>query len=179
VTLLRWFLSLFLFSPFLMESAWGADSRALVEVFCSQTLSSSQPEWKALVSSLEARTAAARPEAVAPEFEACLTENASLFSTAEFAWNGRQMIREASRQNVAERPDAAVHVAFAQLDFELPMVGTISVGGEQPSLSQAVDPYGYEERLKRYEQLWEDFLSGLKERLYGVNGDREVARNTK
>lgn len=162
-----------------MSSAVGTEAPRLVEVFCAHT-ADSVPEWTSLLGRLESRSAELDEALLqSSDFQACVTENTSFFSTAEFAWNGRALIREAVRQAVPAPHDAGVRVALSDLDFELPLVGSISVGPGEATLTRAVDPYGYAERSKLYDQLWEEFLVSLKNRVESLAGDRQVARNTR
>lgn len=176
VKLVRLFITLFLISL----PAWAEQGPRLVEVFCSHPAGETSAEWTSLVGRLESRTADL-PETLvqSPEFQACVSQNESFFSTAEFAWKGRQVIREAVQQASPEVSGAGVRVALSELDFELPLVGTVSVGSRQSTLTEAVDPYGYAERAKLYDQLWEDFLATLKNREESRAGDRQVAKNTR
>lgn len=177
MNLVRLFITLFLMSPWMMDSAWGQTPR-LVEVFCSHPVGETSSEWASLVGRLESRTADLNETLVeSPDFKACVSQNESFFSTAEFAWKGRQVIREAVRQAAPETSEAGVRVAFSELDFELPLVGTVSVGSRQSTLTEAVDPYGYSERGKLYDQLWEEFLATLKNREESRAGNRQVAKN--
>lgn len=163
----------------MMDSAWGQTPR-LVEVFCARPVGDTSPEWASLVGRLESRTADLNDSLVqSPEFQACVAQNESFFSTAEFAWKGRQVIREAVRQASPEASEAGVRVALSDLDFELPLIGTVSLGAKQPTLTEAVDPYGYAARAKLYDQLWEEFLATLKNREDSRAGDRQVAKNTR
>jgi len=176
VKLSRIIFSLFFFSPWFMQSAFGERPASLVEIFCEQT-SDGGTEWVSLVGRLESKTAIDESVEQNPEFKACVSENSSYFSVGEFVWAGRRMLQDAVRHTMTASK-AGVQVALAATDFELPLVGTISVGTGQGTLSEAVDPYGYAERSKQYEQLWEEFLKGLKDRMESRTGDRQVARNT-
>lgn len=176
----RFILSIIFFSPWMVNTATGTEPIKLVEVFCAHAVGETAPEWTSLVGRLESRTADV-DEALAQssEFQTCLSENTSFFSTAEFAWKGRELIRNAVRHAAPVAQDAGVRVALYDLDFELPLIGTISVDAAKTTLTHAVDPYGYAERSKQYDQLWEEFLASLKNRLESLNSDRQVARNTR
>ncbi len=175
--LIRIILSLILFSPWFTESAFGQRPATLVEIFCEQTRDS-DAQWASLVGRLEAKAELESDDLEQNlEFQACIAENSSFFTVAEFVWSGRRMLQEAAKRN-SDAAKPGVHVALAATDFELPLVGTISVGAGQGTLSEAIDPYGYAERSKQYEQLWEDFLKSLKDRMESRTGDRQVAKNT-
>lgn len=161
----------------MIEEAYGAEPSNLVQVFCDH-VASGESDWSSLVRKLESKQAVDDEELEkSAEFQTCVSENVSFFSMAEFVWKGREILREEARRAQGEaRP--GVQVALADTDFELPLVGTISVGNSEGTLSRAVDPYGYDERSKRYDELWDEFLKNLKDRLESRTGDRQVARNT-
>lgn len=178
VTVLRIISTLLLLTPWFMSAASGADHSTLVEVYCQHVVQKSTGDWSSLVAHLESPSTVVDGALVqSPEFTGCVSENAAFFSTADFLHQGREVIREAARAS-GTAADNGVRVAVADSDFEMPMVGTVTVGSQQPTLSRAVDPYGYVERSKRYDELWQEFLAGLKSRLNRRAGEQQVAKNT-
>lgn len=161
-----------------MGSAYGGDVR-LVEIFCAELQRQAIPEWNSLVSRLESKSGGPdEGERSAPAFLACVAQQEAHFSTAEFVWQGRESLRQASRKYPS--PNAGeMRMLVVGTDFELPYVGSVSVEAASAKPAEGADPLGYAERSRRYDELWEDFLAGLRSRLNVPVGDGQVALNTR